>query len=188
MHTAEDRLRFAVAFAGLDLGRLRAGDLLNLKDDLQGFLALEPVSVAGVLPYEYSTEQLRTLQQEVQQLLRDLVQQRQATGHWPLAHHTTPCRLDVEYHVTPLDGVGMKGRNLIRVRGPIRDVFLFVLIHLLWQEPTWRVAECPSCHTIFYRDRANQDYCTRRCVNRVNKRTWRQRRQPAPAPVGADAP
>jgi hypothetical protein len=179
MCTAEDRLRFAVAFASLDLDRLRAGDWLNLRDDLQGFLALDQVSVVGLLPYEYATEQFRALQQEVQQLLRDLVQQRQATGHWPLAHHTTPCRLDVEYHVTPLDGVGMKGRNLIRVRGPIRDVFLFVLIHLLWQEPTWRVAECPSCHTIFSRDRANQDYCTRRCVNRVNKRTWRaQRRQP----------
>jgi hypothetical protein len=179
MNTAEDRLRFVVEFASMDLDRLRPGDWMNLKDDLQAFLCLDQVVVEGRRPQDFSPDEFRALQQEVQQVLRELVQHREPSGHWPLANHTTPFRVQVAYQVTPLDRLGRPGRNMLGVRGPTREVFLVVLSHLLWQEATERIVQCPECGTIFYRNHKRR-YCTRRCVDRVNQRSWRaSKRQPA---------
>lgn len=177
--TAEDRLRFVVKFASLDLDRLRPGDWLNLRDDFQAFFCLDQVVVEGPRPQDYAPDDFRALQQEVQQVLSDLVQQRQASGPWPLANHTTPVPVQVAYYVTPLDRLGIPGANLLGWRGPTRDVFLVVFSHLLWQVGAGRIAQCPECHTIFYRNHKRR-YCTRRCVDRVNQRDCRERkRQPA---------
>jgi hypothetical protein len=177
MKTAEDRLRFVVEFAGMEL------DQLNLKDDLQTFFGGGRhgegtlASFAGALvmplqvplPQDYTEDHFRKLQQDVRQLLHDMVGNRDLS----VQNTSTPIPMQVEFSVQPWDDLGFPGRNVLAVRGSTRDCLLWLLSHLLAQEPTGRIVRCPSCETIFYRDRANQEYCTRRCVNRVNKRSWR---------------
>jgi hypothetical protein len=180
VQAAEERLQFVVHFAGMDLNRLRAGDWLNLREDLAAFLASDLVLAVDTPPQEYSADDFRALQQEVQQLLRGLVSKREPSGsHWPLSTYTELFDLPgIKYGLTPLDTLGSPGRNMPRVKGPTREVFVYVLFQLLWQEGTERILQCPECQTIFYRNR-HQLYCTRRCVNRANQRSWRAgKRQP----------
>jgi hypothetical protein len=179
MTTAEDRLRFVLEFAAMDLGQLRRGDWLNLQDDWQAFFCIDHVIVEGPRPQDYSPDEFRALQQEVQQLLKELVQQREATGHWPLAQHTTPFPVHVTYEVVPLDRLGLPGGAMFRWRGPTRDVFLLVFSSLLQQVGTGRIAQCPECGTICYRNHKRK-YCSRRCVDRANQRSLRARQEPGP--------
>jgi hypothetical protein len=65
------------------------------------------------------------------------------------------------------------GRCVLCVEGDTRGTFLTTLLFLLAQQPTNRVSKCPECSKIFLRVR-KQQFCGRTCVNRANKRAWRQ--------------
>jgi hypothetical protein len=175
METPEERLKFVVNFAGMDLDRLRDGDWLNLREDLQTFVSIDQFMLEGPSPRdeEYTADEIRALQRELQQVLGDLVAKREPSGnHWPLTQYTKLIDLkDLALGVTPLDPLGMPGHNMLRAQAPARNVFFLHLFLLLCQEPTGRILRCPECGTIFYRVRG-QRYCTRRCVNRVNRRDW----------------
>jgi hypothetical protein len=181
MDTAEERIRFVIRFASTDLEQLRPGDWLNLRDDLQAFLALDQVVIVeGPRPQDYTADDFRALQVEVREFLSGLVQARKPSGHWPLAHHSKFITFQhLAYYVTPLDAIGHPGRTRLGVQGSTRDAFWSVFIFLLWDEGIERLMACPECGTIFYRNR-KQRYCTRRCVDRVNQRSFRaSKRQPA---------
>jgi hypothetical protein len=179
MMTNEERLRFAVAFAGMDLDRLRPGDRLNLLDDLWDFLTIDMVIVDGSPPQKLRASELCDLQCEVRRVLTEMVAKREPSGnHWPLSNFIPLVDLEhVPLGITPLDSLDMPGRNLLRAKLPMRDAFFWTLGILLCLEPTQRILQCPECGTIFYRVR-NQQYCGRTCVNRANKRTWRAVNQP----------
>lgn len=179
MMTNEQRLQFAVAFAAMDLDRLRPGDVLNLRADLADFLTTDAVIVDGPPPQKCRAGELRDLQHEVQRVLTEMVAKREPSGnHWPLSTYTPLIKIkDLDLGITPLDSLGMPGRNLLRAKLPMREAFFWTLSFLLCQEPTSRILQCPECDTIFYRVR-NQQYCRRACVNRANKRTWREVNQP----------
>jgi hypothetical protein len=173
METPEERLKFVVKFAGMDLDHLRDGDWLNLREDLQSFVSVDQFMIEGPSPHEYTTDEIRALQRELRQVLEDLVAKREPSGnHWPLTQYTKLIDLGrLALGVTPLDPLGMPGHNMLRAQAPARNVFFLHLWFLLGQEPTGRILRCPECGTIFYRVRG-QRYCTRRCVNRVNRRDW----------------
>ena len=69
-------------------------------------------------------------------------------------------------------------RNALFAAGSTRDTFLLTLFFLLAREPTDKIRMCPECHALFLRVR-KQQYCSRRCVKRVNMRTWRASRAQA---------
>jgi hypothetical protein len=178
METPEERLKFVVKFAGMDLDHLRDGDWLNLREDLQTFVSVDQFIIEGPSPHEYTVDEIRALQQELQQVLGDLVAKREPSGnHWPLTQYTKLIDLkDLALGVTPLDPLGMPGHNMLRAQAPARNVFFLHLFLLLCQQPTGRILRCPECGTIFFRVKG-QRYCTRRCVNRVNQRDMRARRE-----------
>jgi hypothetical protein len=173
MQTAAERLKFAISFAQLDLDRLRPGDWLNLRDDLTTFLGLQvgrrrPVAdTGGVLvagldgpqPEDLSIDDFRRLQAEVRSILAEQVDVQ------PTGEHIASFRaIQAEYAVLPW---------AIYIRGPVHDMTLLTLMHLLFRQPTAPIRRCPECQTIFYRVR-KQRYCSRPCVHRTAVRKWRQ--------------
>jgi hypothetical protein len=174
METPEERLKFAA----MDLDRLRDGDWLNLREDLQSFVSVDQFMIEGPSPHEYTADEIRALQRELRQVLEDLVARREPSGnHWPLTQYTKLIPLGkIDLGVTPLDPLGMPGHNMLRAQAPARNIFFLHLFLLFCQRPTGRILRCPECGTIFFRVKG-QRYCTRRCVNRVNQRDMRARRE-----------
>jgi hypothetical protein len=67
------------------------------------------------------------------------------------------------------------------MQGATRDLVLLRILMLLGQVNTSGLRCCPECDTVFLRNR-NQAYCSRRCVNRVTQRRWRERQDAAAIP------
>jgi hypothetical protein len=189
MMAVRERVQLMLDFAQCDLAQLRAGDWLNLREDLSAFLtgarpqeANQEIPVGqtrGVLaipltrplPQEMTEEALHALQAEVRSSLRGLIPaveegwQGLMTGM--ASFETAPLRLT------------FLQRGLVTVSGPTRDAVLLTLGLLITQLPLDALLRCPECATVCFRNR-NQVYCTRRCVNRVNQRSRRARKgQPA---------
>jgi hypothetical protein len=201
---AAERLKFAVQYAQLDLDRLRPGDWMNLRDDLEQFIfgsheqraraseefaemvkrslpdrdlitremlrrlrelyLLEPPH-----PREYPEDAFRALQEDVHSLLRGLVGSRDRRGD---AIPPVTVAVHLVIIVVPHTESEPERRVLVPM-GPTRDVFLWILSHLLEQGPTDAIRRCPECDTIFHRVR-KQQYCSRPCVMRASMRKWRQ--------------
>ena len=60
--------------------------------------------------------------------------------------------------------------------GNAPDMFLIRLAYLLNQQTAERILTCPECKKHFLKIR-KQKYCSRTCVNRANKRDWRERKE-----------
>jgi hypothetical protein len=173
MQTVKERLEFAIRFAQLDLDRLRPGDWLNLRDDLRAFLGQQVgqmrsvTDTGGVLvsglddpqPEDLPIDDFRHLQAEVRSVLAERVDV-QPTGE----RIASPRAIHAEYAVLP---------HAIYAKGPVHDMTLLTLMHLLFRHRAAPIGRCPECQTIFYRVR-KQQYCTRACVHRANVRKWRQ--------------
>ena len=192
METAADRIRFAVTFAQHDLDQYRAGDWLNLRDDLKAFLGYGPHAVKGTLgdrgggiiatplepplPQDMSEADLKALQAEVRSLLGPLADyqalDRGRTGPIAGVFHTFP--INVRY--------GFPGR-IITAQGRTRDVTLLVLIHLLSRGDVSLIRRCPEDGRLFYRIR-RQEYCSRACVNRGTSAPGARPKQPPRLPRG----
>jgi len=183
--TAKERLQIIINFARMDLDRLRPGDWLNLREDLQAFIvgvrsdgAQGPTiptwdtggfyvtNIDGESPKEMTIEAFQALQVEVRTLLADVFPLPSAEPRVPV-HFFSPWVQPKIFAVGPGYFVG---------RGTPRDCTLFVLGHLLQKLPKNSVRHCPECTLPFVRIR-KQQYCTRRCTNRANMRAWRQTKQ-----------
>jgi hypothetical protein len=194
MNTPEERLRFVVRFAQMDLNQLRPGDWLNLRDDLLLFLLgqrgvaplaasafalpIQPLTPEGIVAMplesieEYPTEKVQALQEKTRRILNDMLGLRELlVGDLGEISSTEIC---ANFHLISLASRNSRpSRNTLVVHGSIQDLFLLLLYLLLSREPTDRIMRCPECKTMFYRMR-KQRYCTRPCVNRANMRKWRQ--------------
>jgi hypothetical protein len=222
MNPTHDRIAFMVRFAGLDLDRLRAGDWMNLRDDLavflhgrtvltpeharklaripdqlaadtakrkveaiirsQGFLALnfgdgrglERAVASGVvaiadeppLPGDLTEQDFRELQKEVRTLFDMVVAISRMNGYGILSNLQP---VTARYALMSTE---KSGRTVQVISGATKDVAIITLVHMLAREDTSPVRRCPECKTIFLRVR-RQQYCSRACVNRANKRAWR---------------
>jgi hypothetical protein len=187
MTTDSQRFRFVLRFVGLDLDRFRAGDWQNLQEDLRNFLLpiyadLKPGGLhtwpdVGPMPEEYSQADFQALQAETQDYLVRVITSRANpeawAPQWIRIGLTNP-------HISAQDG-GYPGRHVLSVHGAVRDLFLFRVGALLQRVNTGALTRCPDCDTIFLR-KSNQTYCSRRCVNRVGQRRWREQQDATTLP------
>lgn len=187
MKTAEDRLRFAVGFAQLDLDHVRPGDWLNLREDLGAFLSpgvggtlhevggIIATPLKPPLPKEMPEADFKALQAEVRVLLGGIADHQASARktQGPIGGALSTFPVDVRYTILPLARLDPP-RAILSAHGATRDVTLLVLIHILAQSDLSPIRRCPEDGRLFYRVR-RQEYCSRACVNRANKRTWRAR-------------
>jgi hypothetical protein len=118
---------------------------------------------------EQDRDGVRILQEDVRSILSGLVGARDRSGK-----AISPVTVAVHLVIIAVPRIeGEPERRILTPIGPTRDVFLWILSHLLEQGPTDAIRQCPECDTIFYRVR-KQQYCTRRCVMRASMRKWRQ--------------
>jgi len=196
MATAAQRLQFVVEFAQMDLTTFRAGDWLNLREDLGLCLAgpwagldvaRDPLPLAGdgddilvrvtepPLLATYPESRVQRLQAETYTILNDMVLATRESRTTQLP--SIP--LQIAMTIPSLDDlVTASGQQLLIVEGVLRDVFLYLVMFLVQRGGGKYLGRCPECQTIFYRNR-NQDYCSRSCVNRVSQRLWRERHNAA---------
>jgi hypothetical protein len=184
-----ERLRFAVRFAQMDLATLRAGDWLNLREDFLAFLGMSddpkrPLITVGTrgglvpcrwdppFPEDFTEKDFTLLQNEVRTILRSAVGDSMETQ--------PPCiEVKPSLVVVPQGGIGVPGGGYFtNILGPTRDMFLFLLLDVLSQEPPDRVLRCPECGILFVRV-YTQAYCSRRCTNKASIRHWRHRQAAA---------
>jgi hypothetical protein len=194
----EDRLRFAVKFAVMPLDRLRAGDWLNLKEDVAAFLSSQilsgnweslPLSRLIELRPTFSNvtdfpermplfqAKMTLLQPEVRAILDAQAVDLDAEGC--IDGDATVRRMEAMVPKTPhtLLAVTVIHRPLFSaVMGTVEAVFHWQLQHLITSTPIGKVAHCRECDTIFYRVK-QQVYCSRACTNRVSTRRFRERQE-----------
>jgi hypothetical protein len=186
MDTSDERLAFAVGFAQMDLSRLRPGDWLNLREDVTAFLGLTPesmtplASLGGIsvgvyppYPQELTEEQFEFLRIRTYDLLVSKMENiaMAQVGEPPTENDSVPFPGgNIMFMVRPY---APEWRAVPEFRGLTSDMFLLILTLLLGQQPPDRIRRCPECQKLFLRIR-KQGYCGRTCVNRVNKRTWRE--------------
>lgn len=183
MQTAEERVKFAVQFIQMDLDRLRAGDWLNLQEDLKSFLFPEGVRRGWQiypkdLPEEHSVDAIHVLRRDVEEILEVVVMFREKSTNEENEDGPVPklAFLSPQLSIRPallLFPEQRPERLIILWDGLFRDAFLMQLIMSLMQLPLDTLRRCLECKKIFYRVR-KQQYCTRPCVHRANMRAWRQ--------------
>lgn len=192
MNTADERLAFAVAFAQMDLSQFRPGDWLNLRGDLTSFLGLTPGSVTPLAslggieaviadphPQEWAEKDFEKLQKTTYGLL---VSKAEDIEMAQIREPSTEKGPRTENDSRPFSGGNLlfvvaprsPGRPAFPTfYGSASNMFFLILALLLGQQPSDRIRRCPECQRLFLRIR-KQEYCSRMCVNRVNKRTWRE--------------
>jgi hypothetical protein len=202
MKTAEDRLAFAIDFAQKDLTQLRQGDWLNLKEDFEAFFltagqSATPQDLGGIitmpvtapLPQDFTAEDFRRIQELTLNILASAADyvagsavvtrshQHTQTGAIipPTAMKEEEFKGNILFYVLPYP-LSSKGQAFLSFTGSTRDLFFLILAFLLRQQPKDRIRRCPECQRLFLRMR-KQAYCSRTCVNKVNKRTWREARE-----------
>jgi hypothetical protein len=176
--TASDRLRFAIQFAQSDLNRMRRGDLINLKEDMQEFICpaarVSFSELRGVMAFvsgnrlidKLSLDECMAIQTEMKGIL-DVWVRAQSN---PEGGSAAPS-VKIEGDEIILGFV--PGSRCLTVAGPPSPhLFGIILNFLLWNEPANRILRCPVCEKIFYRNR-KQQYCSRTCTNRANVQNWR---------------
>jgi endogenous inhibitor of DNA gyrase (YacG/DUF329 family) len=186
-------LRFAIAFAIMDLNQLGEGDWLNLRKDLTNFARLfgrpmqeaeDDATIFGVAAWplpgssitvKFTHKMIHTLQVDVSNFLHYSLDLK---AYYDAARRgediSPPARIPPDIHARqwlhwPEDPTK---DAVLFASGELRDLFILRLIHLL-QKDASHLRRCPECQTIFYRVR-KQEYCSRRCTNRANMREWRK--------------
>jgi hypothetical protein len=170
--SAQDRLRFAVHLAQVDLDHLRPGDLLTLRGELENFFFDRSGSTPVLLPTAgmgadgMGGIDFGALQSDVRLLLNGLVDSRVDTAY---RLNTIP----VAFNLAPLRSASGVNASLV-AQGAVRDTFLLMLWHLMATESSDAIQRCaaPDCTNLFYRVR-KQQFCGPRCTNRAYMRQYR---------------
>lgn len=190
MGTLFERLDFVARFAEMKLEKLDAKGWTDLRDEVAAFTSLDRFQkldqgLSGTQAFDRRSgkppkeiyDTFVPLQAQVRDVLysvvdmRDLLAEKQTQKE--VASVPIPAiPISARYFLRP-SNPPFTDRNELCILGSERDIFLFTLLDLLASEPTNRLKRCPECQKMFVRVR-KQLYCSRKCVNRVNARTWRQ--------------
>ena len=194
------RLNFLVTFAITDLATFEDGDWARLMRDLddcvrhsrnrEGWLESVPAGMRWCeidSPKKMSVKRLKQtvkdLQQEIRRVFED--QADSDSGQLPVLYESKergvrffdsapregrPVALDVRYQpvVAPQKEMG------IIVRGDMRSMVLYTVLHDMVEYPHKPIKRCKECQQIFYGYRKKQ-YCSTRC----NKKMWNDQRPTA---------
>jgi predicted RNA-binding Zn ribbon-like protein len=174
-----DPIAFLVRFANAELEQFREGDWLNLQDDLAAFADRTQLSGALNLTLMPTDEPRKALgpnvffdglQDSVRRLLRTVAESQSAIDLQGLSS-AAPESVEV---VITLDAESGRAPRIV-LSGEYLDLLFVKAVWLLASDPAGsRLRLCPECEAAFLRIR-KQLYCSRRCVNRANKRAWLDR-------------
>jgi len=185
MQKAEDRIKFAVDLATKNFDLLRAGDRLNLKEELGVFLhggkgfpqtrdSLGGVIVSAIerpLAQDYTPEDFLELQQQIRRLLIPIALSASAkNAAGARVQAIQPVDIVVNWAVVPAGN-----QAEIVASGSVRDCFLTRLLFLLAGRPPGKILICPACTSIFFKD-GKMLYCSRRCANRMAARRFQKQK------------
>jgi hypothetical protein len=194
----QDRLRFVVDFVNRKLDKVSASILAELRNDLERFVGLKVGEELGTLadqgipcwpvlhplPQEFSREDFLRLQGRWRSIIDGInASTRQA---WSARHKKQRLfqKIDGGQSVWLFPDAGYFSLSNVTCSmglgwpiftGPTLELASLQLVFLLAGEVPSRILRCPEerCgHRIFYRIRSQQ-YCSRACVDRANKRCWR---------------
>jgi len=179
-----------VQFAELDLKKLRGSEWSKLRDNVAQFTSLDTMQlldqglsgarrferISGA-PNDLTVALYANLQSEVRQILTGVVDTREfllKTDGSSVEPSITlhQIRITLSYFLKP-SFAPFNDASVLCTIGSEKDLFLFALLSFLSRHPTNRLERCPECNRIFVRIR-KQRYCDKKCVNRVNARTYRQ--------------
>ncbi len=185
MQTAEDRIKFAVDLAAKNLDFFRAGDWLNLKEDLGLYLhgergipqtmeSLGGIVVSAIerpLAQDYTREGFLKLQEQIRKFLMPLARSSTLGKASPArVQEIRPAPITLDWSVVPAGNQAQ-----LYATGSVEDCFLTRLFFLLGTSPQGRILICPGCEIIFYRE-GKMRYCSRRCANRMAARRFQKRK------------
>ncbi len=187
MRTAEERIKFAVSLATADLETLRAGDWLNLKEDLALYLhaereipqtleSLSGIVVSAIVPplaQDYTRKDFLDLQEQIRKFLMPIA--RSASTKKPAAARVQAIKavaLKLNCAIIPAGSHAQ-----IVASGPVRDCFLIRLFYLLGGKALGKILICSVfCGNLFYRE-GKIRYCSRKCSNRLAARRFASKRK-----------
>lgn len=200
--THEDRARWVIQFAQMDLDTLRPGDWVNLREDIHQFAHLVPghYQLAGKLrsatdPHTGASFLHRVspaiaygihgiLDGDTAVLTDDDIRAIQPRVLAWLRALTTPPepRVARPFNFVPFQGrVDMGFEGIPFVAATAHDLFWWhLLVLILSEQPGRHILRCPECDTIFYRVQ-KQAYCSRTCSNRVMQKRFRERHEASTA-------
>lgn len=189
MKNSKNRIQFLVSLANMDFGKLRRGDLLNLREDLLEFLKIQPSKESfqlGLyvgkpflqysnyvnprtwnppLPEDFSERDFHNLQLKVRDILLG------------------PKRNDIKEFKRIRGNIGYyiiwNGRSYsLELTGHVEEVFLMIVVLLLVQLPL-SVVHCrrQRCANLFYPTSKRQIYCSRRCANLESIKRWQEKQR-----------
>jgi len=172
-----DPIAFLVRFANADLHQFREGDWLNLLDDLAAFarwtrlsgpmnLRLAAIDEPG--PRAHEPTLFIGLQQAIRNLLRRVAESQSVLSRPPVQSGGFDLVKDVAVSVEARRG---ETPALVFLGGFLNLLFIKAAVVLATEASAGRLRLCPECESLFLRVR-KQQYCSRRCVNRANMRTW----------------
>jgi hypothetical protein len=183
MRNDDQRITWAVAFSGLDLGALREGDWTNLRDDIRQFM--------GILEIGATREMLNAVEETFEGIAADpsprprestddAIARVQGDTKWLLGRIAdgkgyTQDALQASVTWRPQVVSGREGRSVVLVAaGPMRDVFITQLVFLLRRAGVESIKRCPApeCDRIFWKT-GRRKYCSQRCTNRAVFEAWK---------------
>ena len=171
--TNEKQIEFAIKFCGDNLDRYRAGDWLNLREDLKSFLGFlgatkphndAPMKIGFFMPGsaplfdEMTEDDLRAIQTDARLILDMFIEPAQGIT---IRQRMPTVKITLDYA-----SMRMFGHPFVTRHGATRDCVLGLLLRLIEHEKTTPVVRCPQCGMIFYR-RGKQIFCGRTCTNRA---------------------
>jgi hypothetical protein len=178
--TLDERVQFAIRFARANLAHYRAGDWMNLRDDLERFLGVKVNQTELVADMAFTTaipcedidrlpeQKLAALQKDVSRVLQSFAG---GSTDW------VPINLQYGPRRIRLNSVKDEA-VIVSATGAVRDCVLEILLHILRGNPTASVEICPECRTIFYCT-GKMKFCGRTCTNRAMMKAKRKRDQEA---------
>jgi hypothetical protein len=204
MKSDRETIEWMLRFAQLDLDSLRAGDWLNLREDLQILLGWTdtPEHTQQLTP-----ENIIAIQAEVMRVLGDVARAnillRKPVGSTPQpTQEPRPWRrsaLHSSAHVftvaqgeqTVVRGLELEvstvrllsfdypgpGSLWLRIEAGLRDTLLFALGITLSRVNITYLRQCPACSRLFFAEHGRQIFCTPQCASREGTRRFRAKQE-----------
>jgi len=138
------------------------------------------------IPSKLPDRDLQLLVDDTRALLRDFIDSRDIPEMTVAGDRLAASYSFKNLVTTPF--VSSDGRIVRMVAGPLREVWIFSLLEHAAKFSLSKIKRCPlakkekdgkpvsDCDRYFVPTR-HQIYCSRRCVNVANKRTWREKKE-----------
>jgi hypothetical protein len=131
--------------------------------DTGSYVLSEMAELLATLP----KERIADLEPDQRRRINDYLKRESQQFQIPFSSLHTVCTFE------SANGTAAKARTrlLLRMTGSLMEMFSIAILLALFSEGTSRITQCPECRLAFFRIR-KQKYCSKRCINRVSRRTW----------------